>query len=153
MFCQKLQLKSRMPTLLDFQILVRKFLPFATIVSLAIFFSWLHRRVLYFFYSWHFHGEICNINIGSFLAAKQACYHNLTNSQADLRTDSELFWPIMTYMDQLNQPESTRINPYQPVSTSINPYQPVSTRINPYQPESTQINLYQPVSTWINPNQ
>ena len=56
-------------------------------------------------------------------------------------------------MDQLNQPESTRINPYQPVSTRINPYQPISTRINPYQPVSTHVNPYQPALTQINPYQ
>ena len=56
---------------------------------------------------------------------------------------------ILTYIDQLNQPESTRINPYQPISTRINLYQPVSTCINPYQPISTCINPYQLISTCI----
>ena len=69
-------------------------------------------------------------------------------------------------MEQLNQPESTPINPYQSVWIRINLYQPVltginrnqpekseSTRINPNQPESTCINPYQPESIRINQNQ
>ena len=45
----------------------------------------------------------------------------------------------LTYIDQLNQPESTWFNPYQPISTlstGINRNPTESTQINPNQPES-----------------